>query len=405
MKRKMRKLISLLAVTAMMFSLAGCGSSSSDTETTAAAAETTAAETAAAETEATDDTTSADTESEAAASSSDNELITIDREKAATGELTADELGVTVTSTDQVTLIWAHNGSSQSASSKGYEYMEQLIEEASGGNIQVEVYPDSELGTSTEINQNLKANTVQIGCGNVGGLVDDTLAYFDMNGAITSREDALLLTEPGTEVREYTEDVFNELGFELLVLTPYGFRVTSSNKALNSFEDLAGLDIRVTENNVQMAFWSACGANPTPLAFNDLYVSLQQGLVDAQENPYNTIVTNKFYEVQDYVTETNHQMFVAGIWMNKECYDSLPADYQELIKAAAQAAADYLYQLGIDEEQNAKDELEAEGVTLISWTDEDYAKVLEAGKSCWDLIRELAGDEPVDMVINALGIE
>ncbi|WP_434310288.1 TRAP transporter substrate-binding protein [Hominifimenecus sp. rT4P-3] len=398
MKNGKRMMAALLAAM-MALSAVGCGG---DSETTAAAKTTAPAESA---TAAADTTAAATDGSETASQSQGQSAGTMDLAKAAKGELTAAELGVEVTSTDSVKLVWAHNGSSQSASSKGYAYLEKLIEEGSNGNIQVEVYPDSTLGTATEINQNLKANTIQIGCGNVGGLVDDTLAYFDMNGAMTSREDALKLTASGTEVRQYTENAFNNLGFELLMLTPYGFRVTSSNKALNTFDDLSGLDIRITENNVQMAFWKACGANPTPLAFNDLYVSLQQGLVNAQENPYNTIVTNKFYEVQEYVTETNHQMFVAGIWMNKACYDGLPDDYKALIKAASAATEAYLYQTGVDEEETAKAALTDAGITLISWTEEDYAKVLEAGKSCWDLIRELAGDEPVELVMKSLGIQ
>ena len=116
-------------------------------------------------------------------------------------------------------------------------------------------------------------------------------------------------------------------------------------------------------------------------------------------------MTNKFFEVQKYVTETNHQMFVAGIWMNKACYDGLPEDYQALIKAASAAAEAYLYQVGVEEEENAKKALEEAGITLIQWSDEDYAKVLEAGKNCWPLIRELAGDEPVDLVMKSLGIQ
>ena len=393
-----KRMMAILMAAAMTLSAAGCGSGESGT---------TAAETAASKTEAATAAsgTRAAGEAQSKAETGENSSGGFDREKAAKGELTAAELGVTVTSTDSVKLVWAHNGSSQSASSKGYAYLEKLIEDGSNGNIQVEVYPDSTLGTATEINQNLKANTIQMGCGNVGGLVDDSLGYFDMNGAMTSREDALKLTESGTEVRQYTDKAFHNLGFELLMLTPYGFRVTSSNKELKTFDDLSGLDIRVTENNVQMAFWKACGANPTPLAFNDLYVSLQQGLVNAQENPYNTIVTNKFFEVQKYVTETNHQMFVAGIWMNKACYDGLPEDYQALIKAASAAAEAYLYQVGVEEEENAKKALEEAGITLIQWSDEDYAKVLEAGKNCWPLIRELAGDEPVDLVMKSLGIQ
>lgn len=387
--RLVNKVISGTLAVAMAASLVACGSSSAPAASAAPVPEASAP------------AASADAPAPAYTGLSDAA-----KAKAANGEMmTAEELGVTVTSTDKVDIVWAHNASNKAATHLMYDYMVDLINENTNGNIHIEIYPESQLGNATEINQNLKEGTIQMGCGNLGGLLDDSMAYFDLNGAVTNMEDALLLTEPGTPVRELTEQRMHDLKFELVGLTPYGFRVTSSNKALNTFDDLKGLNIRTTENNAQLAFWKACGANPTPLAFSDLYISLQQGLVDAQENPYNTIITNKFYEVQKYVTPTNHQMFFAGFWMNKEFYDSLPQDYQELISAAGDAAATYGYNVGMNDGEESKQKLIEGGTTICEWTDEDYAKLQEAGRSMWPICRDLCGDEAVDLVLESLGIE
>ena len=80
----------------------------------------------------------------------------------------------------------------------------------------------------------------------------------------------------------------------------------STNKEVTSFEDFSGQKIRTMENSYHLEFWSALGANPTPMNFSEVYIGLQQNTIDAQENPYEVIVSNNLYEQQDYVVETNH---------------------------------------------------------------------------------------------------
>lgn len=103
-----------------------------------------------------------------------------------------------------------------------------------------------------------------------------------------------------------------------------GFRVMSTNKAVNSFADFKGQKIRTMENSYHLAFWKALGANPTPMSFSEVYIGLQQHTIDAQENPYEVIVSNNLYEQQDYVVETNHLPHLISLIVNDEFFKDLP---------------------------------------------------------------------------------
>lgn len=95
-------------------------------------------------------------------------------------------------------------------------------------------------------------------------------------------------------------------GLKLFGYADSGFRVMTSSKAVRQMSDFSGIKIRTMENPNHIAYWQALGANPTPADFSELYMSLEQGTLDAQENPYDLIVANKLYEPQAYVIETNH---------------------------------------------------------------------------------------------------
>ena len=114
-----------------------------------------------------------------------------------------------------------------------------------------------------------------------------------------------------------------------------GFRVLSSNKAINKLSDFQGLKLRTMENKYHVQYWQALGANPAPLPFSELYLSLQQGTVTGQENPYEVIIATKFYEVQKYVVDTNHLFHTITIIMSKAIYDQLTPDEQKIVRDAA----------------------------------------------------------------------
>jgi TRAP-type C4-dicarboxylate transport system substrate-binding protein len=156
------------------------------------------------------------------------------------------------------------------------------------------------------------------------------------------------------------------------------------------------------ENPYHMAYWNALGATATPLAFSELYIGLQQGLVHAQENPLDIFMSSKFYEQQDYIIDTKHIAFIATILMNKEQWDSMPAEYQELMNECFEEASKFgAENAKIVEDENKQKIIEA-GVEIIELDQATYDAMFEKSLSVQDMIREAVGDELVDDYLSAI---
>lgn len=184
-------------------------------------------------------------------------------------------------------------------------YAEKFADEVnrlSDGKMKISVYPNSVLGGDRELLESCKDGDIPFVVQNTAPQVTfmkDT-AVFDMPALFDSID----------EVREHVDNpkfmklmqqVYNDGGYELLGYADQGFRVMTTNKKIESLADFKGQKIRTMENSYHMAYWKALGASPTPMTFSEVYIGLQQGTIDAQENPYEVIVSNKLYEQQDYV--------------------------------------------------------------------------------------------------------
>ena len=133
-----------------------------------------------------------------------------------------------------------------------------------------------------------------------------------------------------------------EKGMVGLAYYELGFRnITNSKRPITKVEDIAGLKLRVIPNPINVDWVSALGANPTPLPFPELYAALEQKAVDGQENPVATIQGAKFYEVQKYMTLTNHQYNPQSVVISKKFWDGLSADEKKIVQDAATESAKY----------------------------------------------------------------
>ena len=311
----------------------------------------------------------------------------------------------TLTSTNPVNIIWSHNAPESSAGHQIALKFKESMESLSGGKITVTIYPNGQLGTVPENDQALRAGEIQMMSGTAGGTTSQTLEYFDAPCLVTSDEEGFELFGRGTELRAYTEKMFEEQGMKVLSFVPGGFRETSSNVKVSSYEELKGLNIRVMENPVPMEYWKNWGCNPTPLAFGELYVGLQQGLVDAQENTYDTITAAKLYEVQKYIINTNHVVMWSGMYMNLDFYNSLPEDYRALLNWVCENIMDdYAYETNKAANEAALQSMKDMGLEVIDFQPEEYVQMRKDAKPAYDLIRTHAGDEVMDMIEKALGM-
>lgn len=308
----------------------------------------------------------------------------------------------TITSTDKINMIWSHNAAVTTAGHRAAEQFKDAMEKYSNGNITVTLYANGELGTVPENDQALREGTIQIGSGTTGGLVDPSLSYFDCPNLVDSNEQAKAMMEHDTDLYKYTQGVYEKIGMKMLSIVPGGFRETSSNKEVRNYEGLKGLKIRTLENPIAIAYWESWGCTPTPVNFGELYLALQQGLVEAQENAYDTIVASRLYEQQKYIVNTHHVIMWAGMYMNLDFYNSLPADYQELVNWVVQEIYEpFLYEESIKANDEALQTMKDAGLEVIDFTAEDFAKMREASKPAYDLIRQTVGDEPMDLIAAA----
>lgn len=209
---------------------------------------------------------------------------------------------------------------------------QEYVQDASEGAIVVNLYPNGQLGSdrevleaiqNNEVTMTVTANAVQANFVTDAFVLDIPFTFTNLAAMRYTLSDPTFVVP--------MQASYDAANLRLLGYTDANFRVLSCNKEVHSPDDLKGMSIRTMENEYHLAAWKAMGANPTPLAFTELYTALQQGTVEGQENPIELIVSQKFYEQQDYVVLTNHLGQVAPWVMSKTFYDSLPAELQSVI--------------------------------------------------------------------------
>jgi tripartite ATP-independent transporter DctP family solute receptor len=213
------------------------------------------------------------------------------------------------------------------------------IEQGSKGKIKVELYPNAQLGGDREMSEAVQMGTLTMAIPSTSALAgfDKRIQALDLPYLFTTRENAFKAVDGilGSKLNA----IMAAKGIDILGYQENGFRhVTNNKRPIKSPADLKGLKIRTMENPMHIAFFKELGANPTPMSWGELYTALQQGTVDAQENPYAMIDDGKFYEVQKYVSETGHVFSFEVLIANKKFIDKLPADLRTLVLKAAKDA-------------------------------------------------------------------
>ena len=183
----------------------------------------------------------------------------------------------------------------------------------------------------------------------------------------------------GGEAGKTILDGFSNYGLKGLAFWENGFRnITTNNKDIASVGDLKGLKIRTMANEIHLAAWQAMGANPTPMAFGELFTAMQQGTVDGQENPLGIITGNKFEEIEKYCTLTEHVYTPYYVVMNLEKWNSLSAEQQDALTRAMEETTKRQYELSQKYEDEAVGVMEAAGCAVRTLTDEEKLSFKEA---------------------------
>lgn len=276
-------------------------------------------------------------------------------------------------------------------------YAEKFAEEVdrlSDGRIKIQVYPNSVLGGDRELLESCYDGDIPFVIQNTAPqvtFIPDT-AVFDVPCLFDSLED-VRATVDNPEFFNGIQQSYRDAGYELLGYSDQGFRVMSTNKNVTSIGDFKGQKIRTMENSYHLDFWSALGANPTPMNFSEVYIGLQQNTIDAQENPYEVIVSNKLYEQQDYVVETNHLPHLISLVVSKDFYDQLSAEDQQILVEAQKIARDYSRKAS-DERINQRIEvIEDSGTQIVTISDETRQDMVDASADIYEEIKNAVDED------------
>ncbi len=269
---------------------------------------------------------------------------------------------------DPITLSIGHTGAEDSWNQSMCLAVKDKLDELSGGKITVNVYPNGTLGSDSEMVISVINGDLSMQCTNTSSVVNTVpdCGVADIPFLFNSVEDVRAALSDETFNRMLGES-FNAADLNLLMIADQGFRCITSSKNITSFEDLSGLQIRVMDNANHIAFFTDATLAPTPLSFSELYLALQQGLLQAQENPYRTTVASKFYEVQKYLTNSNHVPQCNVIFMGKSTFDSLPAPYQEIVSKAFDELLPTAQELADDSMAADLDFLIEKGMTFVDF--------------------------------------
>ena len=271
-------------------------------------------------------------------------------------------------------------------------YAEKFAEEVdrlSEGRIKIQVYANSTLGGDRELLESCKDGDIPFVVQNTAPQVTfmPDLAVFDVPCAFENLEECReVLDDP--DFSSLVSGVYEKGGYQLLGIADQGFRVMSTNKPVRSIKDFKGQKIRTMENPFHLAFWKAIGANPTPMSFAEVYIGLQQHTIDAQENPYEVIVSNRLYEQQDYVVETNHLPHLITLIMNDEFFSDMSAEDQKIMQDAAAAATEYARKASDDRIADRIKTIEDSGTEIIPVDEETHNELVEASESVRKSIEE-----------------
>ena len=201
-------------------------------------------------------------------------------------------------------------------------------------------------------------------------------------------------------------DTMNEYnqagGITMLGYADAGFRELTTNKEVHQLSDLKGQNIRVMTNPYHIAYWKALGANAVSMEFTEVFMGLQQGTIDGQENPYMNIVSNNVQEVQKYVVETDHVGHVITFFMNNALYTSLPDDVRALVDECAADAIAYGNEIADESIASYKQTCLDAGCEIITLDDDVKAQLKEKAEVVYDMVRKNLGDELVDEAFDAV---
>ena len=306
--------------------------------------------------------------------------------------------------TTEVRLTVATSGSWENVSRGRLfdKYSKELVE-WSNGDMVIQLYDDSVLGDDLQILEGVRSGTL-----NIINCVPSYLApavpeaaLLDIPAMFSGIDEFNQLMDSG--YFEVMQNYFSQNGLQLLSCRAFDMRQMTSNVPVREPADLVGLKLRTMETEYHVEFWNAMGAISMPMAFNQVKVSLQLGSIEAQENPLYYLESIQLNEVQDYVILTNHLPMISCFVMNKEQWDALTSEQQDLVQRFMDEMMEELVEETRKENEAIIEDAESElGVEVLEVSDSLRQKLDEANSVVIEMLREKLGSEKVNQYLAAI---
>nr|WP_244606480.1 TRAP transporter substrate-binding protein [Arsenicitalea aurantiaca] len=285
----------------------------------------------------------------------------------------------------------------------GVRAMQACLDERTGGALKLNAFWGNALGGDLQATQSLRSGTLEMVITSSSPLVGivPALGVFDLPFLFSNEQEADAILDG--EFGDYIAGLLPEFGLVNLAYWENGFRnLTNSRGPVEKWEDFEGLKVRVMQNNIFLDTFANMGANATPMAFGEVFSALETRAIDAQENPFVTIDTSQFYEVQDYLSVTNHAYTPFMVLFSKPIWDTLSEDEQTAMSDCAVVGRDAQRAAGRALASESLARVREAGMQINEISPEEQARMVEKAQVVYERHAEEIGVEVVERMQAAL---
>lgn len=313
------------------------------------------------------------------------------------GALAAVCLTASLSMAAPVTLKLGHIAEPDNVYGQGADHFAKRVKELSNGEINIQVFPSSQLGNQRDLVEGLGLGTVDMtltGTAVMGNFVPE-MAVFDLPFIFRDVNHAYkALDSVGMDLAKKGED----RGMITLAIWENGVRhMTNNQRPIKDPKDMEGLKMRVMEQPVYIEMMKSLGASPTPMAMSELYTALQKGVIDGQENPLGHIATKRFNEVQKFLSLSGHTYAAEPLLISTMAWNKLTPEQQKILKQAAEETRDWERQLCRDLEGKFLQQIKDAGTTQVN-DDVNKEAFAKATRPVWDIYSKRFGDNNIKAI-------
>ncbi|GAB3411879.1 TRAP transporter substrate-binding protein [Massilia agilis] len=304
-----------------------------------------------------------------------------------------------------IVIKFSHVVATDTPKGKAAEYFKKIAEERTHGQVQVQVYPNSQLYKDKEELDALQMGAVQVLAptfSKFGPLGVKEFEALDLPYLFDDMDMARKVTQG--PVGQSLLAKLDAKGIEGLAFWDNAFKQMTANKPLKKPDDFRGMKIRIQSSKVMDAQMRALGANPQVMAFSEVYQALQTGVVDGQDNPYSNIYTQKFFEVQKYLSVTDHGYHAYVLIANKKFWDGLPPNLRSVMDGVVKDTTAYFNQIAAQEEADSLARIKASGRTqIVVLTKDEKLALKKAMLPVYKQVEPRVGKDVLESIYKATG--